>query len=214
MATYDYTFYMIQSIHEPSTYNYIGSSKNMPKRINKHKQDCSNETCKIKVYETMRLNGGWEAFEFVELEYHTMTEQDAREHEQRLIDQIQPTMNTNKAWTGLTRQEYCQQYRIDNKEQRNRYIKQYLIDNKEQRNQYIKQYLIDNKEQKQQYDKQYRIDNKERIHEKHTCDCGGKYTTQNKHHHLKSEKHQLWIADQHYNKQLFKRFKTAVKSNG
>ena len=200
MATYDYTFYMIQSIHEPSTYNYIGSSKHMPKRINKHKQDCSNK--KYKLYETMRLNGGWNAFEFVELEYHTMTEEGAHEHEQRLIDQIQPTMNTYKAWTGLTGLT------------KEEYVKQWRIDNSEQINERSKQYRIDNKDELKQYDKQYRIDNKERIHEKHTCDCGGKYTTTNKSYHLKTENHKLWVADQHYNKQLFKRFKTAVKSNG
>ena len=192
MATYDYTFYMLQSIHEPSTYNYIGSSKDMPNRISKHKLDCSNETCKSKVYETMRLNGGWEAFEFVELEYHNMTDQDAHEHEQQLIETIQPTMNTRKAWTGLTHQEYCQQYRIDNQE-------------------YMKQWYQENKEQKQEYIKQYHIDNKERLQEKHTCDCGGKYKTQSKSIHLKTEKHQLWIADRHYKKQLFKRFRTAIK---
>ena len=199
MATYDYTFYMIQSIHEPSTYNYVGSSKNMPARIGIHKSRCFDETCKSKVYETIRLNGGWNAFEFIELEYHNMTEEGAHEHEQRLIDSIEPTLNTIKAWTGLTKEEYCQQY---------------CKENKIKRNETCKQYRIHNKDQIKQYENQYRQDNKERYQEKHNCECGGKYTTQSKSKHFKTEKHQLWIADQHYNKQLFKRFKTAVKSNG
>ena len=166
MTSYEYTFYMIQSIHEPSTYNYIGSSKNMPVRIGLHKSRCFDETNKCKLYQTMCENGGWEAFQLIELEHHNMTDQDAREYEQQLIDMIQPNMNSYKAWTGLTHQEY---------------------------------------------NKQYRQDNKELSQEKHNCECGGKYTTEHKSHHLKSEKHKLYIADQHYKKQLFKRFRTTIK---
>jgi len=97
----------------------------MPARISLHKLRCFDK--KYKVYETMRENGGWNAFEFIELEHNNMTEQDAHEHEQRLIDQIQPTMNTYKAWTGLsglTREEYVKQYG-------KQHYKQYRIDNKE-----------------------------------------------------------------------------------
>tara|TARA_R110000868_G_C10627026_1_gene742839 strand:+ start:168 stop:722 length:555 start_codon:yes stop_codon:yes gene_type:complete len=183
---------MIQSIHEPSTYNYIGSSKNMPVRIGLHKSRCFDETNKCKLYQTMCENGGWEAFQLIELEHHNMTDQDAREYEQQLIDMIQPNMNSYKAWTGLTHQEYNKQYRQDNKEQFKERLKEYYVVNKERF-------------------KQYRQDNKELSQEKHNCECGGKYTTEHKSHHLKSEKHKLYIADQHYKKQLFKRFRTTIK---
>jgi hypothetical protein len=49
----------------------------------------------------------------------------------------------------------------------------------------------------QESKKQYRIENKKTIYEKqnqkHECDCGGKYTQQNKQRHLNSNKHQKYL---------------------
>ena len=44
-----------------------------------------------------------------------------------------------------------------------------------------------------QRNKQYYIDNKASLNEKYICDCGGKYTKQNKARHYKSPKHQSYI---------------------
>jgi hypothetical protein len=237
MESFDYTFYLIQSIHEPGSYNYVGSTRDLTKRKYVHKTNCNNESCNTKLYQMMRQNGGWDAFEFIELEYHHYTEQQAHEYEQQLIEQIQPTMNSVRAWTGLSKIEYIKQYNIDNAEKMKQYridnaehikqrkkqynidnaehIKQhrqqYYIDNAEKRKQYnidnaehIKQYRIDNAEKMKQYRidnaeeikqqrKQYRIDNAEELNQKHTCECGGSYTTSNKSIHEKSKKHLTWI---------------------
>ena len=40
--------------------------------------------------------------------------------------------------------------------------------------------------------KQYYQDTKENRNEKHTCDCGGKYTLQNKFKHERTQKHQTF----------------------
>lgn len=65
-------------------------------------------------------------------------------------------------------------------------------ENKEKLKEYAKQYYGDNKE----YFQQYRETNKEYIQQKENCECGGKFTRQNKQTHLKSKKHQKWEQEQ------------------
>jgi len=43
------------------------------------------------------------------------------------------------------------------------------------------------------YNKTFQEKNKKEILEKHTCECGGKYTMMNKYHHISSKKHNRWI---------------------
>jgi len=47
---------------------------------------------------------------------------------------------------------------------------------------------------KKEYYKQYSIDNVDKLKEKHTCDCGGKYTTTNKSKHIKTATHQNYLS--------------------
>jgi len=78
------------------------------------------------------------------------------------------------------------------------YQKQYYQLNAEKIKQKVKQYRQDNTEHVKQRDKQYRQLNAEKIkarkNQKHTCDCGGKYTQGSKARHLKSKKHQEFEA--------------------
>ena len=204
MATFDYTFYMIQHINEPSTHNYVGSSKHLPARILLHKSDCYNETrpCyNSKIYQTMRQNGGFDAFQVVELEHHNMTDNDAHQHEQQLIQKIKPTMNTIKAWTGLSIEEYHKQHYKENFEKIKEHKKHYQTENAEKIKEYYKQYYKENTEKIKDHKKQ-----------KHTCECGGKYTNASKSTHLKTEKHKTCIANQHYKRKMFNRFITAIKT--
>jgi hypothetical protein len=80
------------------------------------------------------------------------------------------TNNKNNPYSGLTNQDYHKQYYEEN----------------------INKIL----EYQKIYQKKYREENKEQINEKqkekHTCSCGGKFTTQNKNQHLKSLKHQAF----------------------
>ena len=47
-----------------------------------------------------------------------------------------------------------------------------------------------------EYDAAYQAANAAKLHEKHICGCGGKFTTHNKAGHSKSIKHQAWAATQ------------------
>ena len=115
------------------------------------------------------------------------------------------TMNcVNNRIAGRTNTEYyidnqihilekCKQYREEHKENILEKCKQYREEHKTE----IKQYRDEHKEHISEYHKQYRTDNQEKIKEhknqKYTCDCGSRYTTQNKARHFKSHKHLEFI---------------------
>ena len=84
-----------------------------------------------------------------------------------------------------TNKERIKEYREDNKEHK----KEWNENNKEKMKEYFKEYRENNKEYIKECDKKYREDNKEKINEKFDCDCGGKYTHQNKMTHSKTKKH-------------------------
>ena len=46
---------------------------------------------------------------------------------------------------------------------------------------------------KKDYNVQYYVNNKDKFTQKHNCECGGKYTYQNKARHMKSKKHRDYI---------------------
>jgi translation initiation factor IF-3 len=45
----------------------------------------------------------------------------------------------------------------------------------------------------QQQSKKYREEHKQLLNTKHKCQCGGKYSYANKHHHIRNKKHQNFI---------------------
>ena len=77
-----------------------------------------------------------------------------------------------------------------------RTIKEYYEENKEKINEQHKQYNEVNKKRIKEVMKKYYEDNKERLNEKITCDCGGKYTHNNKATHFKTKKHQTYDKQQ------------------
>jgi hypothetical protein len=91
------------------------------------------------------------------------------------------------------------EYREDNKEKIIETSKVYRQDNKEKLNEYRKTYYQDNNEKIKENAKAYRLNNKEKINERHNinfeCDCGGRYTHNNKAKHNKSKKHQAFILE-------------------
>ena len=97
------------------------------------------------------------------------------------------------------------QYYLDNKEKINEQKKQYRIDNKDKIKEQKKQYYLDNSEkilerEKKYYEankeqkKEYYLNNANKLKQKHTCQCGGRYTTSGKSYHLKTKKHQAFIS--------------------
>jgi len=167
---------------------YVGSTTDFRKRKCKHKTDCNNETGQnynLKLYKTIRENGGFENWKMIEIERFTecIDGNSARKREQYFMDEFKSNLNTYKAFqTEEQLKTYNQAYQ-----------KQYCIDNVEQKKEYAKQYYIENKEHKKEHDKQYYIENaekiKKRISQTFTCECGSVCQIGNKTHHLKTKKH-------------------------
>ncbi len=82
---------------------YIGSTKDFKKRKMCHKTNCNNPNSKeynLNNYQHIRENGGWDNFEMLEIgviEYET--EEELRIEEQKWIDDLGATLNTNKAYS-------------------------------------------------------------------------------------------------------------------
>ena len=215
----DYFFYKIVNINgDCDNLCYVGSTANWSRRINSHKNNCTNKNGKhynIKLYQTIRANGGWCEFKMVEIgKAEQLTQRQAHAIEETYRSALKADMNSQRCFVAETRKEYEKQYYIDNVERLNEkqkqyyidniekikeYKKQYAIDNVEKIKEYKKQYAIDNVENVKEYKKQYRNDNKSKIHthnnEKHNCACGGRYTTINLSQHNKTQKHQTYIKN-------------------
>lgn len=79
---------------------YVGLTTNYKDRIRVHKRVTTNPANKsytMKMYETIRMLGGWNNFTFYIIEeYPCRTFQEARQREKFWIDTIKPSLNTNK----------------------------------------------------------------------------------------------------------------------
>ena len=100
-------------------------------------------------------------------DYPCNTLREAELREQYFIDELKPTMNTQKAHRT-----------------------------KEQYKEYRKDHYQDNKETYLERQKEYYQEKKETISkkakEKFECECGGKFTRNGKSIHFKTKKHQDW----------------------
>jgi len=218
-AINDYIFYKIVNVNGDIDLCYVGSTANWKQRQIQHKHVCNNpntERHNLKVYKTIRENGGWEEFKMIEIargEQLTLTEAHKKEEEYRI--ELKANMNSKKCYGAETLKEYTKQYNIDNADKIKKYkidnadkIKEYRINNverdRERARQYYndnadkyKQYRIDNADKIKERRKQYHIDNADKIkavkYAKHTCDCGSSYSWCHKSRHLKSKKHQKYV---------------------
>ena len=105
---------------------YIGSTKNLQRRILNHKTSCHNSNCKeynYKVYKFMRVNGGWSNWEIVVIKKLPNTNKEARCYiEQFYKNLYKPTLNSRNAMGYDIEREkewqknYDKNYRIENKD--------------------------------------------------------------------------------------------------
>lgn len=91
------------------------------------------------------------------------------------------------------------EYRQENKEKIAEKDKKYRQKNKQAILQKSKEYRENNKEAILEYQKEYYEKNKEKINEKITCECGGRYSHQNKAKHLKTKKHLKFVEIENKN---------------
>jgi len=152
---------------------YVGSTTNFTKRKQQHKRDSEIKT--IKLYETIRNNGGWESWTMIKIcDYPCLSNIEARQEEDRYMIELKANLNSQRAERSKKQyrednKEEIKQYKLDNKEKIKLKNQQYHIENAERRKQLyidnkekIKQYLTENKEKIAEKAKQRRIDNKEK----------------------------------------------------
>ena len=81
---------------------YLGSSINFKRRILQHKKACYNKCKKSyhnKLYSFMRQTGGFDNFEFIELEKIVCNNKyELLQKEQKYIDELKPLLNTNNSY--------------------------------------------------------------------------------------------------------------------
>ena len=155
---------------------YVGSTTDFIRRKRQHKTICNNEKDKshnLKVYQTIRQNGGWCNFSMVEIEkYNCNDSNEARARERYHYELLNTSLNTIYPKRSMKEyyetkkeqiKEYQKHYNEANKEKITEYKKQYVETNKEKIKEYKKQYVETNKEKIKEYKKQYAEANKEKI---------------------------------------------------
>jgi hypothetical protein len=87
---------------------YIGSTTDFSKRKNSHKSRCINENNKkyhLKIYQTIRENGGWDNWKMIEIEKYKCNDgNDARARERYWYEILNANMNIQVP--NRTLQEY------------------------------------------------------------------------------------------------------------
>lgn len=111
-----YTFYLIRALDRSLDFSYIGSTSNLARRKSDHLRACYNKDnaklYNLKLYRTIRDNGGMSAFEIVNLEtQENITKVEALKRERQLFDELETNMNQNRPHrTTEERQDYNRDY--------------------------------------------------------------------------------------------------------
>ncbi len=113
------------------TYIYVGSTTNFKNRKSHHKGSCNNEknkSYKLCVYSFIRLNGGWDNFDMIEIEkvVDCNDANELRKRERYYIETLKAELNKNIP--SRTPEEY----RIDNKEEIREKVKEFRIEHTDQ----------------------------------------------------------------------------------
>ena len=152
---------------------YVGHTTDFTKRKASHKGvfNCPNHhNYNLKVYKTIRDNGGWENWTMIEIEkYPCNDKNEACSRERHFFELLNATMNI-----------HCPTLNIEKNNATNkRCHKIYVEAHKDEMKEYMKKYHAE-------YDKAYYQANKERYLEKKTCDvCGMLYINKTNHNKTK-----------------------------
>ena len=111
-------------------YVYVGSTKVFRARKSRHKQSCNNPNNKrhnLKVYKTIRENGGWDNWRMVLVEEcGEISNNQARIREEHYRLKLNANMNSNRAFLSVDEKkkyhdeynkQYNKQYREANKDE-------------------------------------------------------------------------------------------------
>jgi len=196
-----YSMYKIVPKNKESIYCYVGHTADFNKRNDEH-NNCATNTSNNKhhqlIYQTIYKNGGWDAWEMIELEkYICLTKLEARMREQQLIIEHNANINTLRAFITederkKRKQEITTKYKAEHveliKEQQQQYKQDHKDVIKEQMHVYRqehkaeiyekkKEYMEANKEHMQAKKKAWAQANKERLNEKRRLNYEAKKKT-------------------------------------
>jgi hypothetical protein len=173
-ALKNYTMYKILPKNAALDYCYIGHTNNFSFRKQQHRAPCidtSHSKAHIKIYETIRNNGGWDDWEMIELEkFNNKTKLEARIREQELIKEHNANLNMLSAYITeherqANKKAITEKFRAENKEYLAEQTKKYKEEHKEVIAEQMKKYREENKEKIYQKTKEYRENNKEKHQE-------------------------------------------------
>jgi hypothetical protein len=170
---------------------YVGHTTNFTQRKACHKTRCHNENGEyynLKIYQTIRENGGWDNYSMIEIEkYPCRDENDATARERHWFEILNSGLNTN-----VPNRSRAEHY-TDNRAEIAIWHRQYREDNRAE----IRQYREDHKEEMAIQQRQYKADHKEEIATKRkktfNCECGEIGTVHHKSRHLKIKFHLQYI---------------------
>jgi hypothetical protein len=152
-------FIIYEIFNESLNFRYIGSTGNFSSRKSTHKTHCKKQL-KLKLYETINENGGWDNFTMRPIEEFVCENKlEARMRERYWCELYNPNLNMRKAYlSGEERENYYD----ENKERIQQYHKEYYEDNKDRYKQYyednkdrVKQYYQENREKRLKYQNEY-----------------------------------------------------------
>ena len=187
---------------------YIGSTKNFKRRKCEHKQQCNKDDKKL-VYCFMRLTGGWENWNMLEIdEVDCRSKRHKNQIEAKYIRELGATLNYGMPQDideGLDLKEYYRQYRKINfveiakkkKERIQKYREEHPVKiNTDKTSQYKREWYNRNKEKILENRKEYRKKNHKKIYDrkkkKVKCPCGSIVINDGLGEHRRSQKHQNW----------------------
>ena len=161
-----YSMYKIIPKNKNLFFSYIGHTYNFIERKCQHKKNTTNtkdnKHYHLKVYQTIRDNGGWDAWEMIELEkYACSTKLEARMREQQLIIEHNANINTLSAFITeeerkKKKQEITNKYISENVELIKEQQKQYKQEHKDVIKEQMRKYRQENKEETYKKQQEYR----------------------------------------------------------
>ena len=174
---------------------YVGSTTNFQRRKAQHKYRCNriNDKCyNFYIYTHIRKNGGWDAFDMVEVERYKATDKaNLHSRERYWIETLKAELNGNIP--TRTPKEYYE----DNIEYVTERNKIWYEENREDMLKYKKEWYESNKEQCAEKMKDWYEANKESVNKRQTkkvtCECGTVLSCNNLTAHKRSQQHILFI---------------------
>ena len=204
----DYVFYKFVCLNDDIDSCYVGSTGDFKKRRTSHKHKCHNESRKeynIKLYQTIRENGGWDNWKMVQIgSKDQITKREAEQIEEQYRKELKADMNERRAFRTEEecieqRQKCDKEYYENNREkileQRKERNKEYYKNNKAEIGERTKAWHKNNKEYHNKICNEWYKNNREYQCEKIECECGSIVTRYALTRHKKTMLHQLKLLE-------------------